>query len=525
MSAVDPVRLEVFRHLFASVAEEMGAVLRRSAFSPNIKERRDYSCALFDPSAEMVALAAHIPVHLGSMPLSVSACVDALELGVGDVAILNDPYRGGTHLPDITLVAPVYDESGIEPLGYVANRAHHADVGGVTPGSMGLAALLSDEGVVIPPSHLVRRGVLQQPLLDEILEGVRTPDERDGDLRAQLASVRRGGHRLLAMVDRYGRPEVEHHMRELQDYSERVARSFLASLPDGRYAFEDRMDDDGVSEDPVPIKVTITVEGDEAEVDFAGSSPQRPSSVNAPFAVAVSASFYVFRALLGEDVPSNGGILRPIRVKAPEGTLVNPVPPAAVAAGNVETSQRITDVILGALAQALPHRIPAASQGTMNNVTVGGWDAARERPFAYYETIAGGAGASRETDGASATHTHMTNTLNTPAEALEYAYPIRVLRYEIRRGSGGRGRRNGGDGIRRDIQLLQPARACILSDRRRTAPYGLEGGEKGSVGRNVLVRDDVERELPGKLCLDLEPGDVLQVHTPGGGGHGPRDNT
>ncbi len=521
MSAVDPVRLEVFRHLFASVAEEMGAVLRRSAFSPNIKERRDYSCALFDPAAEMVALAAHIPVHLGSMPLSVAACVEALELGPDDVGILNDPYRGGTHLPDITVVAPVFGGSNGRPLGYVANRAHHADVGGATPGSMGLAAELSEEGVVIPPRHLVKDGALQQPLLDEILESVRTPEERAGDLRAQLASVRRGGRRLREMADRYGRRELEHHMRELADYSERVARAFLASLPDGRYEFEDALDDDGVGEEPVPIAVTVVIDGEEAEIDFTGTSPQRPSSVNAPFAVAVSASFYVFRALLGEDVPSNGGLLRPIRVKAPEGTLVNPRPPAAVAAGNVETSQRITDVILGALARAIPDRIPAASQGTMNNVTVGGWDSSRNRPYAYYETIAGGAGASRHVDGATATHTHMTNTLNTPAEALEYAYPLRILRYEIRRGSGGIGRHRGGDGIRRDIQVLQPARACILSDRRRTAPYGLSGGEDGKIGRNAILRDGVEMEIPGKACFDLLAGDVIEIHTPGGGGHGP----
>ena len=516
----DPVRLEVFRHLFASVAQEMGAVLRRSSFSPNIKERRDYSCALFDPAAEMVALAAHIPVHLGSMPLSVAACLEDLELGADDVAILNDPYRGGTHLPDITLVAPVFGNSASGLVGYVANRAHHADVGGATPGSMGLATHLADEGIVIPPRHLVRGGVLQTSLLDEILESVRTPEERAGDLRAQLASVRRGILRLKAMIGRYGSFAVEHLMRELMDYSERVARAFLASLPDGRYEFEDSMDDDGVSEDPVPIAVAVAIDGDEAEIDFAGTSAQRPSSVNAPLAVAVSACFYVVRGLLGEDVPSNGGILRPITVVAPRGSLVNPVPPAAVAAGNVETSQRVTDAILGALAKAIPERIPAASQGTMNNVTVGGWDARRDRPFAYYETIAGGAGASRRLHGASATHTHMTNTLNTPAEALEYAYPLRVVRYEIRRGSGGRGLQAGGDGIRRDIQVLQPARACILSDRRRTAPYGLDGGEQGGVGRNALRRGSTERELPGKLCLDLRAGDVLRIDTPGGGGHG-----
>ncbi len=536
---MDPVRLEVYRHLLASVAEEMGAVLRRSAFSPNIKERRDYSCALFDPGAEMAALAAHIPVHLGAMPLSVASCVRELEMGPGDVAILNDPYRGGSHLPDITLVAPVFTDAGGDAragrdagarangdagrrlLGFVANRAHHADVGGKTPGSMGLAAELSEEGVVIAPQFLVHGGEIQTELLDFILESVRTPEEREGDLRAQLASIGRGQLRLTEMCERYGAEEILRYMGELTDYSERVTRHFLASVPDGRYRFEDALDDDGVSEEPVPIVATVTIRGDEAEVDFTGTSPQRPSSVNAPYAVAVSATYYVFRALIGEEVPSNGGILRPIHVTAPEGTIVNPRPPAAVAAGNVETSQRITDVLLGALAQALPGRVPAASQGTMNNVTVGGWDPARDRPYAYYETIAGGAGASRAYDGASATHSHMTNTLNTPAEALEYAYPLRVLRYEVCRGSGGKGQRSGGDGIRRDLQVLGSARACILSDRRRLAPYGLDGGESGQPGYNVLIRGEAERELPGKSCFDLEPGDVLSVRTPGGGGFSP----
>jgi N-methylhydantoinase B len=518
---VDPVRLEVYRHLLASVAEEMGAVLRRSAFSPNIKERRDYSCALFDPDAEMAALAAHIPVHLGAMPLSVASCVEELELGLGDVAILNDPYQGGSHLPDITLVAPAFArKAGGRLLGFVANRAHHADVGGRTPGSMGLAAELWEEGVVIAPQLLVRGGEVQTELLDFILGSVRTPQEREGDLRAQLASIRRGQHRLAEMCDRYGPGESLRYMGELADYSERVARRFVASMPNGRYRFEDALDDDGVSEESVPIVATVTISGDEAEVDFTGSSPQRPSSVNAPYAVAVSATYYVFRALIGGEVPSNGGILRPIRVTAPEGTVVNPRPPAAVAAGNVETSQRITDVLLGALAQALPDRVPAASQGTMNNVTVGGRDPARGRPYAYYETIAGGAGASPGADGASATHTHMTNTLNTPAEALEYAYPLRVLRYEVRRESGGEGEHRGGDGVRRDLQVLAPAKACLMSDRRRLAPYGLDGGAAGDTGRNLLIRGEREEELPGKACFDLEAGDVLSVRTPGGGGHG-----
>lgn len=515
-----PIRLEIFKHLFASVAEEMGVVLRRTGHSPNIKERRDFSCAVFDAAGQMVAQAAHIPVHLGAMPLSVQAAVEALDFAPGDVAILNDPYRGGTHLPDITLVTPVFLPDKARPFAFVASRAHHADVGGVSPGSMPIATELIQEGIVIPPLKLVEGGRVNQGLLDLLLANVRTPEERRGDLRAQLAANATGVRRLLELVARYGSSEVHAQMEALLAYAERLTRRLLAGLPPGVYRFQDHLDDDGVDPEPVLIAVTIAVEGETATVDFTGTSPQRRGSVNAVYAITLSAVLYAFRCLLGEDVPTNSGCLRPIRVIAPEGTVVNARPPAAVAGGNVETSQRITDVLLGALAQAAPDRVPAASQGTMNNLTIGGWDPRHGRPFTYYETIGGGMGARPGRDGADAIHTHMTNTLNTPVEALEYAYPLRVQRYEVRRGSGGAGRWRGGDGIRRDIELLADAQVTILSERRVFAPYGLAGGQPGQPGRNALLRSGVEQALPGKVTLPARAGDVVRIETPGGGGWG-----
>jgi len=518
----DPIRLEVFKHLFASVAEEMGMVLRRTGYSPNIKERRDFSCALFDAEGRMIAQAAHIPVHLGSMPLSVQEGIRTLDFAPGDVVILNDPYHGGTHLPDITLITPIFVGEGAlqELFGFAANRAHHADIGGMTPGSMPLSQELYQEGVIIPPLKLVEGGRVNQGVLDLLLANVRTPEERAGDLRAQMAANHKGVERMRELVARYGREEVEHYMRGLLAYAERMTRRLIAELPDGTYRFRDYMDDDGVDPEPAEIAVAITIDGDEAVVDFTGTAPQRKGSINAVYAITLSATYYVFRSLIGLDIPSNSGCLAPITVIAPEGTLVNARPPAAVAGGNVETSQRIVDVLLGALAQACPDRVPAASQGTMNNLTIGGWDPERGRPYAYYETIGGGMGARPGKDGADAIHTHMTNTMNTPIEALEYAYPFRVRRYEIRRGSGGAGRYRGGDGIRRDIELLHDAQVTILSERRKFQPYGLAGGEPGRRGQNVLIRDGEERELPGKVNLTVGAGDVISIRTPGGGGWG-----
>lgn len=519
---LDPIRLEVYKHRFAAIAEEMGVVLQRAAYSPNIKERRDFSCALFNARGEMVAQAAHIPVHLGSMPLSVAAALEGFDLAPGDVVLLNDPFRGGTHLPDLTMVAPVFVPVDGEEhlLGFVANRAHHADVGGMAPGSMPLAREIYQEGLIIPPVKLVEGGRRNEAVWHLLLANVRTPEERAGDLEAQLAANRRGAARLAELVAAHGWEEVTAAMDALLAYTERLTRRLLADLPDGIFTFTDYLDDNGLDDRPVPITVRVTIAGEEATVDFTGSAPQQPGSVNAVYAITLSAVFYVFRCLLGLDAPNNTGCLRPIRVVAPAGTVVNARPPAPVAGGNVETSQRIVDVLLGALAQACPNRIPAASQGTMNNLTIGGWDPERGRAFAYYETIGGGMGARPGKDGPSAVHSHMTNTLNTPVEALEFAYPLRVLRYEVRRGSGGRGRYRGGDGIVRAVQTLVPAQVSLLTERRRLRPYGLAGGEPGQPGENLLQRGDRVERLPGKGTFDLQPGDVLVIATPGGGGWG-----
>jgi N-methylhydantoinase B len=519
----DPIQLEIFKHLFAAIAEEMGTLLRKTSYSANIKERRDYSCALFDASGRMIAQAAHIPVHLGSMPLSVLSALERFSasnsLEPGDMVILNDPFRGGTHLPDITLVSPVFDSRQIL-LGFAGSRAHHADVGGMTPGSMPIAREIFQEGLIIPPVHLMRSGKVNQEIMDLILANVRTPRERAGDLWAQIAANQRGDSRLVEMADRYGSELVAETMQQLLVYTERMTRILISALPDGEYAFEDRLDDDGISNQPVPIRVKIHIQGDSAIIDFTGSAPQQAGGINAVYAITLSAVYYVFRCLLGLDVPNNSGCLVPIQVIAPPGSVVNASMPASVAGGNVETSQRIVDVLLGALSQACPEKIPAASQGSMNNLTLGGWDSRRNRPFTYYETIGGGMGARPGSDGPSAVHSHMTNTLNTPIEALEYAFPIQVVEYSIRRGTGGSGKWHGGDGICRSLQVLEDCQVTLLSDRRIFAPYGLAGGESGQLGSNSILRSGQEIKLPGKDSLELKAGDILIIKTPGGGGWG-----
>jgi N-methylhydantoinase B len=516
----DAVELELFRNLFVSIAEEMGVVLRKTAYSSNIKERRDYSCAAYDATGETVAMGDHMPVHLGAMPLSVRHAIEAFRLGPGDVAIVNDPFQGGTHLPDITAVSAVFIRGRRQPAFYVANRAHHADVGGMSPGSMPLAREIYQEGIRIPPVLLVRGGVVDRGLMGLILANVRTPEEREGDLLAQMMANQRGADRLREIARKYGLARVQRNMRELLDYSERMTRAAIRKLPDGVYGFVDYLDGDGVTDRPVKIQVAIAIRGDSAEVDFAGSDAQVAGSVNANYAVALSATMYAFRCLVAEDVPYTAGLLRPIRVMAPERTVVNAGLPAAMAAGNVETSQRITDVLLGALAQAAPDRIPAASSGTMNNLSLGGWNARRGRPFAYYETIAGGMGASAKGPGESAIHTHMTNSWNTPIEALERQYPLRVHRYEVRRGSGGAGKYAGGDGIVREIEFLTSCDVTILSDRRARGPYGLAGGKTGKPGRNTLDRGARRVKVPAKANFLVKAGDVLRIESPGGGGWG-----
>lgn len=529
MTAWDPIRLEVFRNLFYSVAEEMGVALCRTSFSPNIKERRDYSCAVFDGQGRMVAQGEHMPVHLGSMPLSVEAAIEHTEMCPGDMVVLNDPFKGGTHLPDITLVEPVFLDGTDEPSYYVANRAHHSDVGGMTPGSMPIARSIYQEGIRIPPIHLLRGGEVVEDVMAMILANVRTPIEREGDLTAQIASNRTGARRLVDLSQKYGVAMVADYMGHLQDYAERMTREAIRQIPDGTYRFEDNMDDDGLSLDPVPIVVKLDVEGTQARIDFTGTAPQVDGSINAIYAITLSAVMYCFRVIVPFAVPSNHGTIRPLEVVAPEGSLLNARVPAAVCGGNVETSQRIVDVVLGALAQAIPDRIPAASYGTMSNLTVGGIDPRNGEPFAYYETTAGGMGARPTADGLDATHCHMTNSLNTPVEALEHAYPYHVRCYEIRRGSGGAGRFRGGDGIRREIAILAPAEITVLSDRRRYSPYGLKGGSPGKTGRNVVMTlgsdgKHLEEEIPGKVSMHIEAGTVISINTPGGGGYGTPEN-
>jgi N-methylhydantoinase B len=511
---MDPVEREIFRQLFASIAEEMGATLMRSAFSPNIKERRDFSCAVFDADGEMVAQAAHIPVHLGSTPLSVQAAIEDVEMGRESHAVLNDPYRGGTHLPDITFVSPVCDADG-DVRFYVANRAHHADVGGSSPGSLPLSDSIDDEGIRIPPTRW------SDELADRIASASRTPDERRGDLQAQLAANLRGRERLEAQLQRHG-DEAWRAAEHLQDYSERFMARTLESMATGTWGFEDVLDGDGFGAGPLELTCEVTLEEHRAVVDWTGTASQTRGPVNAPRAVTVSAVLYVFRCLAPAEMPSNGGYMRRIEVETESGTLVDAEYPAPVAIGNVETSQRITDVVLGALADPLPERIPAASCGSMNNVTIGGVDRREERSgeFTYYETIAGGSGAHAEGNGTDGIHTHMTNTLNTPVEALEHAYPFRVERYAVREESGGAGEHDGGNGVVRTYAFDQPATATLMTERRDHPPYGLCGGDNGARGCNVLVRDGEPAELPGKCTVELEAGDRLRIETPGGGGWG-----
>jgi N-methylhydantoinase B len=522
---IDPAELEIFKNLFHSVAEEMGAALRRSAFSPNIKERRDYSCAVFDGRGDAVAMGDHMPVHLGSMPGSVAAAIKSLSPGPGDIVVLNDPFAGGTHLPDLTCVMPVFSGTSTRqakstPIFYVANRAHHSDVGGAQPASMGLSEEIYQEGLRIPPVFLVRSGRPQRDVLALLLANVRTPTEREGDLTAQIAACKLGEQRLQEMTHKYGARKIDFYLKALQRYSASMIRHALRRIPNGTYRAEDFLDDDGFSTKPVRLSVAIQIHGGRATVDFAGSSPQCRGSVNAVMAITTSAVFYVFRCLLGEDVPACSGLLAPVEIVAPEGTVVNARPPAAVAAGNVETSQRIVDVLLRALAKALPRRIPAASSGTMNNLSFGGMDPRTSKPFAYYETIAGGMGARPAVEGLSGIHTHMTNSLNTPVEALESHFPVRVVRTSLRRSSGGGGQFRGGDGIIREIEFLTEVRCSILSDRRRFPPYGLAGGQPGKPGRNTLMVNGKARDLPSKTVLNVPAGGILKIETPGGGGWG-----
>jgi len=501
----------------------MGAALRRTAISPNIKERRDYSCALFDAQRRVIAMGDHMPVHLGAMPMSVQAACDAIAFQPGDLAILNDPFAGGTHLPDITLVLPIFVANAQQPSFYAAARAHHADVGGMYAGSMGPAQEIYQEGLRIPPVLLMRIGEMDSGVLAILLANVRTPREREGDLAAQIGACRVGERRMLEVVDKYGLEKVNQLGDDLIAYSERLLRAELQTLPAGTFSAEDFLDDDGVTSDPIRIAVSLTFDPAQrtAVIDFTGSSPQVRGSVNAVYPITWSACFYVLRCLLAEDAPATAGLMHPVTVIAPPGTIVNAVPPAAVAGGNVETSQRITDALLRALAQAAPSRVPAASYGTMSNLTIGGLDSRTRAPFAYYETIAGGMGARPNSDGIDGVHCHMTNSLNTPVEALEYAYPLRVRQYSYRPHSGGSGEFRGGNGLIREIELLSPAQVTLLADRRKFAPYGLAGGQDGAKGKAILTDSSGNsKELPGKCTQHANQGDTIRIETPGGGGWG-----
>jgi N-methylhydantoinase B len=484
------IELQVIGASLRAIAEEMGAVLIRSAFSANIKERRDCSTAFFDERGRMVTQAEHIPVHLGAMPEAVAA-VAAHDPAPGEPWILNDPYAGGTHLPDLTVVSRT-------ELGYAVTRAHHADVGGSEPGSLPPGSrTLAEEGVVVPPTRL------DDATIDVLVSQMRNPEERRGDLRAQLAGNRLAESRIAELCARRGRERVAAAMDELFAYSERVVRAAIRELPDGRYEGEDELEtQDGL----LPIRAAVTIAGESIDIDFEGTAPQYDGNLNCPLAVTRSACFYVVRCLTAPDLPASGGAFVPVSIRAPDGCLVNARSPAAVAAGNTETSSRITDVVFDAFSKALP--VPAQGQGTMNNTVLG------NEGFTYYETVGGGQGACPEASGPSGVHVAMSNTLNTPAEALELSYPLRVERYELRLGSGGAGRHRGGDGIVRELRVLEACRLSLLTQRRTLAPRGARGGEDGLPGRSFLNG----RELPAIAVLDLEPGDLLRIETPGGGG-------
>lgn len=519
--SLNAVRLEVYRHLFTALTEQMGAALKGAAFSPNIKERRDYSCALFDGRARVVAMGDHMPVHLGAMPMSVEAAI--AELGIlqrGDVVALNDPFRGGTHLPDITLVKPVFVSSSSQPEAFLAVRAHHSDVGGIAPGSMPLAREIFQEGLRIPPVRLLRAEQRDDDLWRMLLANVRTPEERAGDLAAQIGCLAVGERRLEEMVASRGAAEVVTAMDAIVDYGERLLRAGIARIPDGEYTADDVLEDDGFGNTNLRIRAHVRVEGESIFVDFNGSAPQTEGGVNAVAAITTSCVRYVVRciaeSLLGQPLPAGGGAMTAVSVTLPERSIVNAAPPASVAAGNVETSQRIVDVLLQSFSHALPMLIPAQSQGTMNNITIGGTDPRTGRPFAYYETMGGGMGASAVAPGLSGVHVHMSNSLNTPIEAIEHALPVRIRHYALRRDTGGAGEHNGGDGIRRDIELLTDAEVNLLTERRVRGPRGANGGADGDVGKNLVNGS----EVPAKVTLRLAAGDVLSVRTPGGGGFG-----
>ncbi len=511
---MDAIALSIFANRIDAICVEMGATLQKAAFSPNIRDRLDYSCAIFDAGGELCAQAAHIPVHLGSMAFAMREVVSAMDWSVGDMVVLNDPYKGGTHLPDVTLIAPLF--IGTELIGFVVNRAHHADIGSETPGSMPLSSSLSEEGLIIEPGLIVKNGEIEQHYFARLMKNMRNPQESAGDFIAQIAANRRGLARLAALIAKMGAGSYLKNLKYLNNYAATLAKDSLAGIADGDYEFSDVMDDDGQGNIDITIKARVSFNSGNIIVNFAGSDHQVTGNINCPLSVTAAAVYYVFRCLMPPQTPACAGSFQNIKIIAPEQTVVNASFPAAVAAGNVETSTRIVDVILGALAKALPEIIPAASHGSMNNLAMGyvgddnnaGWD--------YYETIGGGMGASSVSDGLDAVQTHMTNTLNTPVESLEMKYPLRVIRYQIRHGSAGKGLHKGGEGLIREYEFLAPAQVTILSERRRHQPWGLANGDNAKAGKNSLN----EKSLWAKQALEVEPGDVVCINTAGGGGYG-----
>ncbi len=510
--ALNAIELSLFASRLTAVCDEMGAVLQRAAFSTNIKDRLDFSCAVFDVDGQLCAQAAHIPVHLGSMAFAMQQLVAGTCWAAGDVLIVNDPYLGGTHLPDLTLISPVFIEQHC--IGYIANRAHHADIGADTPGSMPISHQLDEEGLVIAPTWLLRAGELQADTMQNILAVMANPQQMQGDLAAQLSANRTGEKRVLELASSMGVDDYATGLMAVNDYGARLAASVLKAIPDGCYRFADVMDDDGLGQLDIPIVVSITIEAGQVVVDFDGTASQVAGNINCPLSVAAAAVFYVFRCLMPAQTPACAGSFRNIQLSAPAACLVNAQRPAAVAAGNVETSSRIVDVVMGALAQALPEQIPAASQGTMNNLAMGTREG--ETCWDYYETMGGGTGAGSIRAGLDATQSHMTNTLNTPIEVLEMAFPLRVNRYQIRYDSGGKGLHQGGDGLLREFEFLAETTVTLLTERRRLQPWGLQGGEPGAIGMNQRNG----QPLPGKVSMQFSRGDRLTVATPGGGGWG-----
>lgn len=509
---LSPIELSLFASRITAVCEEMGAVLRRAAFSPNIRDRLDFSCAVFDADGALSAQAAHIPVHLGSMAYAMADIVGGIDWNEGDMIVLNDPYLGGTHLPDVTVIAPVYVDGQI--VAFVVNRAHHADIGSDSPGSMPTSTRLEEEGLIIPPKHLLRGGEIDQAAFSQILDAMKDEAIARGDFSAQISANRLGMARVRDLVSTDGIDEFQAKLKAYNDYAARLAAEALDQLPPGDYECTDTMDDDGAGNEDLPIRCRIKVGEQGIRVDFTGSAEQVAGNINCPLPVTAAAVYYVFRCLMPAQAPDCAGSFRHIDIKAPQGCLLNAQRPHAVAAGNVETSSRIVDAVLGALARALPDKIPAASQGSMNNLAMGSH--AGESVWDYYETMGGGTGAGAQQLGCDAVQSHMTNTLNTPIEVLELNFPLRVWRYAVRRGSGGGGRHAGGDGLVREFEFLDGASVTLLTERRKRAPWGLNGGEDGQPGENRL-NDEL---LDPKVTVEVKAGDRLSIATPGGGGWG-----